>query len=183
LPTRASQWHKDCSKNKAKGGTNRLRVAFAVWNDRIAPVFDVARQVLLKDVESGRVVSEDAIYYLREGTLAGKAIWLATQGVDVLVCGAISRPLQAMVAGYGIRVIPFVAGDLHEITRAWLAGTLESGLFAMPGCCRRKRRRRFEGHGAFERTESFVDVGKRGTGGPRGRQRHGRVGRNPQGSG
>jgi predicted Fe-Mo cluster-binding NifX family protein len=123
-----------------------LRVAFAVWNDRIAPVFDVARQVRLTDVESGRVVREDTVYHLREVTLTEKAIWLAEQCVDVLVCGAISRPLQYLVAGYGIQVIPFVAGDLQEITRAWLAGTLESGLFTMPGCCRRRRRHRVGGH-------------------------------------
>jgi predicted Fe-Mo cluster-binding NifX family protein len=139
-----------------------LRAAFAVWNERIAPVFDVASQVRLTDVESGCVVREDTVYHLRDAPLAEKAIWLAEQGVDVLVCGAISRPLQSMVAGYGIRVIPFVAGDLQEITQAWLAGTLESGLFAMPGCCRRRRRHRFEGGRAFEGQESVVNARKRG---------------------
>jgi predicted Fe-Mo cluster-binding NifX family protein len=161
-----------------------LRAAFAVWNERITPVFDVARQIRLTDVESGRVVRENTVYHRGEGTLTEKAIWLAEQGVDVLVCGAISRPLQYMVAGYGIRVIPFVAGDLQEITQAWLAGTLESGLFAMPGCCRRRRRHRFQGSRAFEGQEGVVNARKRRAPGPRGRQRHGRgrVDGNPQGS-
>jgi predicted Fe-Mo cluster-binding NifX family protein len=123
-----------------------LKVAFAVWNDRIAPVFDVVREVHLTDFESGRVVREETESPLWKGSLTEKAVWLAEQKVDVLVCGAISRPLQSVVAGYGIQVVPFVAGNLQEITRAWLAGTLESGRFAMPGCCRHRRRHRFEGH-------------------------------------
>jgi hypothetical protein len=30
-----------------------MKAAFAVWNHRIAPVFDFARQILLVEVESG----------------------------------------------------------------------------------------------------------------------------------
>lgn len=123
-----------------------MRVAFAVWNDRIAPVFDVVREVRLADFESGRVVREETLYPLQEGSLTEKAVWLAELKVEVLVCGAISRPLQSVVAGYGIQVVPFLAGNLQEIIRAWLDGTLESGHFAMPGCCRHRRRHRFEGH-------------------------------------
>lgn len=44
-----------------------------------------------------------------------------------------------MVAAYDIRVIPFVAGDLREVIRAWLGGGLESPFFAMPGCNGRTR--------------------------------------------
>ncbi|MDP2862869.1 MAG: hypothetical protein Q8N95_08765, partial [Desulfobacterales bacterium] len=58
-------------------------------------------------------------------------------GVGTLVCGAISRPLHGMVIASGIRVISFVAGDLRKVINAWLDGNLESGKFAMPGCCRR----------------------------------------------
>jgi hypothetical protein len=46
------------------------------------------------------------------------------------------------VAAYGIRLIPFVAGDLREVIRAWLGGKLECDAFAMPGCCGRSLRRR-----------------------------------------
>ena len=132
--------------NVVKGGFNRLRIAFAVWNDRIAPVFDVVREVHLTDFESGRVVREETGSPPAGRVADGKGGWLAERKVDVLVCGAISRPLQSVVAGYGIQVVPFVAGNLQEITRAWLDGTLESGRFVMPGCCRHRKRHRFEGH-------------------------------------
>lgn len=59
-------------------------------------------------------------------------------GIGALVCGAISRPIHELVAAYGIQVIPFVAGDLREINRAWQRGSLEDGTYAMPACWGRR---------------------------------------------
>jgi predicted Fe-Mo cluster-binding NifX family protein len=116
-----------------------MKAAFSVWDNRIAPVFDVSRQILLVETKAGCIISE------RREALANaipeqKAACLAELGVDILVCGAVSRPLQEMLAAYDIRLIPFVAGDLREVINAWLAGKREIDLFAMPGCCKRKRR-------------------------------------------
>ena len=36
----------------------KMKAAFAVWNNRIAPVFDVAREIRLVETESGRIVRE-----------------------------------------------------------------------------------------------------------------------------
>jgi len=118
-----------------------IKAAFAHWDHRIAPVFDIARQIHIVAVEPGRTAAE------AEGVLADdlplqKVIRLAELGVGTLVCGAISRPLRAMVAAYGIRVIPFVSGELSEVIQAWLRGGLDGGEFAMPGCCGRGRGRR-----------------------------------------
>ena len=110
------------------------RAAFAVWNDRIAPVFDVTRQIRLVEAESGRIVSE-SLEQLPDDDGSSKALRLTELGVETLVCGAISRSMQVMVAAYGIRTVPFVAGDLREIVKAWLSGELEKRIFAMPGCC------------------------------------------------
>jgi len=141
-------------------GLEIVKAAFAAWNQRIAPVFDVARNIHLVETEAGRIVSEG-----RE-TLAGqapgqKALRLAELGVTTLVCGAISRPMHDMVAAYGIRVIPFVAGDLREIIQAWISDGLENDLFAMPGCCRRGRRR-FRGMDAFDQEGFTMGGGNRG---------------------
>lgn len=115
-----------------------MKVAFAIWNDRIAPVFDVARQVHIVAAEAGHIIGETRETIADDVPL--KALGLTELGAGALVCGAISRPLQSIIESYGIRVIPFVSGELREVIRAWLSDTLESGLFAMPGCCGRKRR-------------------------------------------
>jgi predicted Fe-Mo cluster-binding NifX family protein len=117
-----------------------MKTAFAVWNHRIAPVFDTARQIHLVEVKSGRVVSE-ADESLPDDPERGKGLRLADLGVDTLVCGAISHSVQGAVMAYGIRVIPFVAGDLHEVIQTWLSGGGEMEKFAMPGCRERRRHR------------------------------------------
>lgn len=120
-----------------------MKAAFAVWDDRIAPVFDVARHVHLVEADSGRIVAESE-KDLPEDVVAQKARRLAEFGVGTLVCGAISGPVQDAVAAFGIRVVPFVAGDLREVVQAWLSGDLKGDRFAMPGCGG-QRRRRFRG--------------------------------------
>lgn len=117
-----------------------MKAAFTIWNDRIAPVFDVARHVRLVEVEADRVVRSDE-RALPEGPPAGRVVRLAELGTAVLVCGAISRPLELMIAAQGIQVIPFVVGDLPEVIDAWIGGRLDEERFAMPGCCGRFRRR------------------------------------------
>lgn len=146
-----------------------MRAAFATWNDRIAPVFDVARHVRLVEVEADRVVHSDD-RTLPEGHPAGRVVRLAELGTAVLVCGAISRPLELMVAAQGIQVIPFVVGDLPEVIDAWIGGRLNDERFAMPGCCGRFRRRL---GGWPERDEeegmTMSGRGSGGTGGGAGR--------------
>ncbi len=138
-----------------------MKAAFATWDRRIAPVFDTARRLHVAEIEAGRIVAE------REEALADdmpvrKALRLAELGVETLVCGAITRPLHAIVASYGIRVIPFVAGDLGEVIQAWLRGGLEGEDFAMPGC--RGRGRGCRG-GIYGMNQEVYIMNKSGRGG------------------
>lgn len=118
-----------------------MKVAVPDWQGRVSPVFDVAEQVLLVDLDDsqeGRGRSE---------SLAGKtpherARRLSELGIDVLVCGAISWPLESLLAANGIRVIPLICGQVAEVVRAFREGTLRDDQFAMPGCCRRRRQER-----------------------------------------
>ncbi|NVN91390.1 MAG: hypothetical protein HXX11_12415 [Desulfuromonadales bacterium] len=117
-----------------------MKTAFTHWDNRIAPVFDIAHQIRIVESGDGRIVGEsDEI--LEDGLPVRRVMSLAHLGVTTLVCGAISRPLHEMVVSNGILVVPFVAGDLGEVIRAWLAGTLDNDRFAMPGCCGRHWRR------------------------------------------
>lgn len=117
-----------------------MKIAAAVWNGRISPVFDVAGRVLLLEVEGGQMRGRQE-EPLPESP-ASKTERLAELHVDTLICGAISRPLAEMLAVRGIRLAAFVAGDAEEVIRAYLAGQLQSPVFAMPGCCGRRRRLR-----------------------------------------
>ncbi len=122
------------------------KAAFACWNDRIAPVFDTAREFRIVEAKSGKIIRET------QEILAGNqplqtALRMAELRMDVLVCGAISGDIQALIAAYGIRVVPFVSGELRLVIEAWLKGNLENDAFAMPGCRFQGRRRRGRGAG------------------------------------
>lgn len=115
--------------------------AFACWNERIAPVFDVARKIRIVEVESGRIIRETE-ETLIDRAPAQRALHLTALGVETLVCGAITRSMLGMIVALGIRVIPFVSGDVRHVVDAWRRGALGRGHFAMPG---RGGRRRFSG--------------------------------------
>ena len=140
-------------------GHRMTKAAFSAWNNRIAPVFDVARQIHVVEAESGKVIAE-AEELLASDIPVQKALRLAELGIGTLICGAISRTLHEMVAANAIRVIAFVTGDLRDVIRGWLAGELGRDAFAMPGCCGRFRR--MEG---FRRGERFmtgkIEMGQR----------------------
>jgi predicted Fe-Mo cluster-binding NifX family protein len=117
-----------------------MRTAFPYWQSRLAPVFDTARQILLVDFESAEITGQsDEI--LPETQPSLKILRLVELKIDTLVCGAISRPLRQMAAAHGIAVTPFIAGELEEIVSSWVAGRLETEIFAMPGCCQGLGRR------------------------------------------
>jgi predicted Fe-Mo cluster-binding NifX family protein len=113
-----------------------MKTAFAYWDDRIAPVFDTAGRIRIVETDSGRIVRETNDT-LPEGLPVQKTLRLLELGVDSLVCGAISMQFYRLIAAYGIRVVPFVAGELREVIFAWAGGSLKHDTFTMPGCCGR----------------------------------------------
>ncbi len=115
-----------------------MKIAIAVWKGRISPVFDTARHLMVMDVEAGKALSRHE-ESLVDQMAHMKVSRLVKLGVEVLICGAISRPLAEMITGSGIRLIPFLSGDVEEVIQAFLAGNLPNSAFLMPGCCGRRR--------------------------------------------
>ena len=113
---------------------------FASWQGRIAPVLDVATEITVVTVDDGRVTSQTT-RQVAPGPPLSRAQAILETGCEVLVCGAISRPMQAMIAGQGVQVIGFVTGELNQVIDGWLSDSLASRMFIMPGCGPRRHRR------------------------------------------
>jgi len=90
-----------------------MKIAISVSDDRVSPVFDVARRLLLVDIEDGRDVNRTE-EVLEESQLAPRASRIAELHTDVLVCGAISRTLEAMLISAGVEVIPQTCGHVKR---------------------------------------------------------------------
>lgn len=149
--------------------TGEMKVAFAYWDSRIAPVFDTAHQIHVISIESGQITGE-AQETLLEDFPVQKTRRLVKLGIGTLVCGAISRPLYVTINGYGIQVIPFIAGDLHEVIQAWFGGNLGQDAFSMPGCHHRCNRRYGGMHSNLKEANIMNGRGRGlGSGGGRGK--------------
>ena len=119
-----------------------MRLAIPVWNDRVSPVFDTAGRLLLLDLADGVERGRQVVEVAQASSPAERAKRLAELGVNVLVCGAISRPLAGCVSAAGIAIVPWVAGPVEEVLRAYLVGKLSEPRWRMPGCGARRQRHR-----------------------------------------
>ena len=116
-------------------------VAIPVWQGRVSPVFDVAGQLLVVEL-NGAVESARRHESLPDEAPERRTQRLRALGVETLICGAISRPLEALLTAGRIEVIPRVCGEAEEVLQAFLSARLQDDRFAMPGCCGQQRRRR-----------------------------------------
>jgi predicted Fe-Mo cluster-binding NifX family protein len=117
-----------------------MKVAIPQWQGRVSPVLDVAERVLVVDLTAeGELSRQDAA--LAAGGPLERARDLRQMGAEVLICGAISRPLELALDSAGVQVIPHICGQVEEVLAAFINGQLDAGGFLMPGC--RGRRRRF----------------------------------------
>lgn len=120
-----------------------MRIGVAVHEGRVSPVLDVARRLLVIDADSQSVRGRQELP-LADAALAARVRCIRTAGVAVLICGAVSWPLENALSAAGIRVLPQVCGPVEEVVSAYLAGQLDGPAFLMPGCCGRRARHRGE---------------------------------------
>jgi predicted Fe-Mo cluster-binding NifX family protein len=113
-----------------------MKIAITCWNDRVSPVFDVAGQVALFNSKRIMFYTEQLLVF-PELCAAEKIERLVEERTNVLICGAISRDAHVTAVNTGIKVYPFISGDVQEVLQAYLIGRLGDAVFAMPGCaCR-----------------------------------------------
>jgi len=122
-----------------------MKISIPILFDRISPVFDEARKVLLIEIAGGKEVSRTEESLPAQGP-PWKAMHLIGLGVKVLICSAISWPLERRLLAADIQVIPHTCGPVEDVLQAYLAGRLTDHSFLMPGCRRRRGRCQNRGH-------------------------------------
>ncbi len=110
-----------------------MKIALSFWRGRIAPVFDVSEKVVLVELQSNRAIRRREVVLVRSGP-SGCLDQLRHLGVDLVICGAISRWLEKTLNQAGIRVVGFVCGDIEAIIDAVENGRVSDACFRMPGC-------------------------------------------------
>jgi len=121
------------------------KFAITVWEQRVSPVFDAARTLLIAEIDGNTLVGVSSLAIEPDRPLELLQI-LRTQQVTLVICGAVSEQPAAMLEAAGIELIPFVAGDVHWVLDRFLHNRLTGAECRMPGCgrkicCRGKIRR------------------------------------------
>jgi predicted Fe-Mo cluster-binding NifX family protein len=103
-----------------------MKIAIAHWQSRVSPVFDVADRLFLITIADGRELRRESLRLATQDPFE-RARKLTEQGVDVLLCGAVSSALEKALAAAGIRVVGFLGGEVEGIVGAFLEGRLNDG--------------------------------------------------------
>lgn len=110
-----------------------MRIAIPVWDDKISPVLDTASRLLIVELEDRKESSRFEIY-LDEQELSRRCVRIRGMDIEILICGAVSRPFWSMLAASGINIIQGISGHPEEVLKAYLHGNLFHPGFLMPGC-------------------------------------------------
>lgn len=129
-----------------------MKVGIPISEGRVSPVFDVARRLLLVTCEEGRELHR-VEHVLGSDDPVERARRLADLETDVLICGAISRPLESLVISAGVDVVPQTCGPVEEVLSAFIGGKLSERDYVLPGCYGHRRRCRRRGRGGRCREE------------------------------
>ena len=122
------------------------KIAIPIWKDRVSTVFDFSNRLLVVELEGNQELSRSEID-ISAGLPISRARRLSQLGVSVLICGAISQQLAALVASVGIQIIPLVSGSVDKVLSAYLSGQLINGRFLLPGYLPGARKRWRHGRG------------------------------------
>jgi predicted Fe-Mo cluster-binding NifX family protein len=118
-----------------------MRLAVSIWEDRIAPVMDASCTLILYDIKRG-AATHHAQLSLADMEPMTRIRAISDHGVELLLCGAVSREYYEALLAANVNVTAFIAGTVKEVLKAYLAKELRDSRYLMPGCQERQRRNR-----------------------------------------
>jgi predicted Fe-Mo cluster-binding NifX family protein len=110
-----------------------MKVALTVWEDRISPVADSARQVLVAEIVKGSICSREFEHFSNE-SLFFRAKRFVDLNIKAFICGAISDFYAGLVEGYGILLVPHVRGQVEDVLDAYMKKAFFNPKFETTGC-------------------------------------------------
>jgi predicted Fe-Mo cluster-binding NifX family protein len=143
-----------------------MKVAFTAWEDRISPVFDSARRLLIADIENEQVIGRQYESFNPQ-PVSRLVDMLKALEIEVLICGAISRTPSIIIEGSGVKLISFVGGKIDDILKSYATGISIVPGFSMPGCGQQRKRRRRQ-HVFLKENEGMINMVKGDGKGPKG---------------
>jgi hypothetical protein len=109
-----------------RSAPDSARAAIPVFRGRVAPVLDTCTRLLVLEAGSRELP-------VRCTCLTDRVEKLLDLGIQVVICGAVSTQLAAMLADSKISLICGIAGEVGEVTKAYRQGQLHLACYHLPG--------------------------------------------------
>ena len=109
-----------------------MKIGIPIWEDKISPVLDTASRLLVIETD-GKKESSRFETYLDIQDLSHRCFRIQGIGVDILICGAVSRQLLEKLRALGIQIRPGISGHPEDVLQAYLQGNIDDARFIMPG--------------------------------------------------
>jgi len=109
-----------------------MRIGVPIWQDKISPLFDTCSRLLIVVARGGHELSRHETY-LDEVDISRRCQRIQRLKIDVLICGAISRPFSMMLEAAGIKVISGITGAVEDVLEAFFHKKRSLANYVMPG--------------------------------------------------
>jgi predicted Fe-Mo cluster-binding NifX family protein len=115
-------------------------IAIPVMRARVAPVLNWCSRILIFPEDPGAGPGQELQFPDLPALERLKV--LRQNGVNTLICGALSSELLHVAVHHGLKVISGVAGEIDEVLKAYRENRLGEPEFWLPGCQGPRRYRR-----------------------------------------
>lgn len=103
------------------------RILITIWKDEIAPRFDLTGEVLMVSVDPEGKVAQQRTVVLPTVSPDDLCHLILTEGITLLICGAIEEEYYQYLTWKRVRVIDSVIGPCEEALEHALRGRLQPG--------------------------------------------------------
>mgnify|MGYP002630601282 CR=1 FL=1 len=91
-----------------------MKIALTIWGNRISPVFDSAKTLMIVDLEN--LKTSDRVYKRFDPQDLKQILpILEKYKIDILICGAITDDRSVFIEQNGSVLIPFIFGNTDKI--------------------------------------------------------------------
>ena len=108
------------------------RIAVPIFQSRVSPVLDSSNELMLVDLSEEGAVRRTNVS-LRKLNLGERAATMSRQGVEKIICAAVSDLMMACIVSRGMRIISGLSGEVEKIIVAYQQDRLDQDCFRMPG--------------------------------------------------
>ncbi len=109
-----------------------MKIGIPIWENKISPVLDTASRLLVVETD-GQMENSRFETYMDVQDLSHKCFRIQGTGVDILICGAVSKRFLEKLVALGVQIISGISGNPEDVLNAYLEGNIDDAKFLMPG--------------------------------------------------